>query len=697
MKQNTDTLNLVIGNTLTLVYVSVFFDITPQTIHLPLEYESDILFFALVIKNILLNLNPYYSPYLNAPFEGKLYDYPFVSILDYFLILPLSPITKNPFLAINCYIILSYILVFNFTYYACRRLNLDPFISLLLSFVYSIIPYHFIRALVHPFLAIYIAAPLTLLLCAHTSGYIKLKKFELIISIVFIAFSNLYYVFFSLISIIIFSLLSYIEEKRVYIIKNSFFFVVSIISLNLLNYLPTILFQLYEGYSLIISREAWDAELFGLKLTQMLLPPVESILGLNYIANYYNKTAPLITENRFAYIGILGTIGFLIPIFVSSSSAFFNRLTKLNLFLFLFSTIGGLSSLFSYAIIAHFRATNRIITFISLISFILLFTYLYTYLEKINLRRWLVKSLIFILTIFIILELTPKNIGKFRESREIKRFNADVEFSKRLGVLLKPKDKVYVLPFTHALEDKAKFAGGDYTTLRPYLHLGSYGIHLSNATMKGRKEYFWHKWLNELNLKDMVIVLHSLNFAGILVDHFEIFNYGTELKQELINMLGKLPICDSENRLCFYDLRGFKDENDYNIREKQLIDEARQRINLGIFFGRGFYDEEKNDKDMWIWASKRGEIYLINNYPHEKKVKANLLIEPFKGRKIKVILDGKTLTNENSQHVFLEEELIVKPGITKIVITTSSDEVAGGGDLRRLGFRVLNPKFEILD
>ena len=118
-------------------------------------------------------------------------------------------------------------------------------------------------------------------------------------------------------------------------------------------------------------RTVTDAELYGMKITQMLLPVTNHRLSrLAAIKHEYNQRTIILNENDSATLGIVGSMGFLGLVgwlFLwrrGTSLSLVDGLSLLNLSAVLLATMGGFGALASLLGMAWVRGYNRISVFI---------------------------------------------------------------------------------------------------------------------------------------------------------------------------------------------------------------------------------------------------------------------------------------------------------------------------------------------
>ena len=116
-----------------------------------------------------------------------------------------------------------------------------------------------------------------------------------------------------------------------------------------LNLLPNIVYASSHGLNPISRRAPQEAEVYGGRITQLLLPVSNHRMpALAKWKATYNAAAPLVNENNTASLGVIGSIGFvslLAGFYRKRLSRLFESVSIINLTAFLMFTMGGAGAL----------------------------------------------------------------------------------------------------------------------------------------------------------------------------------------------------------------------------------------------------------------------------------------------------------------------------------------------------------------
>lgn len=133
---------------------------------------------------------------------------------------------------------------------------------------------------------------------------------------------------------------------------------------GLINLSPTIIYKIQHGSnSEVGKRSPVGAELYGLKITHLMMPADNHRINkLAIMKNLYNTKTPLNNENKFATLGLVGSIGFLVLIgfLFSRNEGILKKVSFLNAAALLLASIGGFGSIFALTIMDEIRGYNRI-------------------------------------------------------------------------------------------------------------------------------------------------------------------------------------------------------------------------------------------------------------------------------------------------------------------------------------------------
>ncbi|WIH87387.1 hypothetical protein [Brachyspira pilosicoli] len=512
--------------------------------------------------------------------------YPFSSYFGTFL----------PFIFINTEVLLmkiislfgfnSFIDIFNIAYiliypisaiisfYVMRNLKISIFVSIIGALSFAFLPFIFQR-IPHYYLAAIYFIPLTILLCIwlyEDDNIFKLNKtffknkknvFSILFIILIANNGSSYYQFLSCFFICIVALCKFLNYKKLNKIYSSIIALILLIFFYGINYLPLLIYKKNNFINVDIPRNFVGSEIYSTKISHLLL-------NTKLFPQYYSQ-AMLVNENRTAYLGIIGVIGFLILIiylFINSNKydSRISLLSKLNIGALLFTTMGGFSSLFSFFITPMLRSYNRIsvyIAFISILAFCLI-------IDKYFIKRNLIFYISFIILLFFSLYDQIPNID-FNNKEKSKSFIMDKDFIENIEMSIPEGSAVYQYP-THFMIDAYAPVNGitHYEELTGYLF--SYKLKWSAKGDYGREENKWYDEVSKLDPLDFLNEISYAGFNGLYIDKrlFEDQDYINNFQREVEAILNIKPIIHDNDNIFFYSLVDFKN-NSLDKNYKPLI------------------------------------------------------------------------------------------------------------------------------
>jgi phosphoglycerol transferase len=548
-------------------------------LRIPFAYYGDALFSGMIIKGIIDNGGYLRNPFVGMPTGAMMYDFTGSDSFHMLVVKIISLFTSDWALVMNIFFLLGSPLTTLCSLYVFRKFGFSYISSIAGSLLYTFLPYHFFRNVGHLFLAAYYIIPLmTMVILWVASGEILFSIRDLksnilngkLISSIFIclitASSGVYYAFFACIFLLIAGVRSFSCKKNIGPLFLSLFLIFIIFIAALSNLSPSIIYQYRNGKNIVFAkRPPQESENVGLKVTQLLLPvDGHRIALLAKSKETYNKTAPLINENRFSSLGIMGSVGFLILILalIFRNATFLKNeiienLSFLNIMGVLYATIGGFGSLFSYMILSQFRSLNRIsiyLAFFSLFTFVIILDKLHKKFATLRKASILYAGVIGAIIIFGILDQTTKYFVFPYDSIK-KEYKNDGNFVKKIEALLPANSMIFQLPNMLFPETPPVHHVDGYQHLRGYLH--SKTLRWSYGAMRGRDGDLWQMWVTSKPLNDFVEIISLAGFNGIYIDRYGYPDRGADLEKKLTILLNINPIVSDNNRLLFFDMRDF--------------------------------------------------------------------------------------------------------------------------------------------
>ena len=273
--------------------------------------------------------------------------------------------------------------------YSLRRLKFAAPVSVMIAVVYSCLPYFFMRYSSHTYLAYYFAAPLaiTIAIELYREEFVfdfkkETRKQSIINAIILfvIGTTGVYYAVFSCLYFLMVAMLRGMEDLKF----KSTLLSIKAIGVTFAGFfvgvLPAAIYWMTHGLPYMFKMRTgflWGGEVYGLKLTELILPNVHSRIGkFHTLRNNYDSVFGY-SESMTASLGLLFTIGLaiaLIYIFRIAKSDKKDILRPVSLLIvasILIATRGGIGT-FLAIIFPFVRAYNRISVFIAFLCAIAL-------------------------------------------------------------------------------------------------------------------------------------------------------------------------------------------------------------------------------------------------------------------------------------------------------------------------------------
>lgn len=616
------------------VYINAGYNLPGQMI-----FSGDSLLTQTLIKSIQENglLGVIYNPRLGAPENSLLADVPFLDWLMVIQVNFLMLFVKDSAAIMVIFLELTYVTTSVTMFFLLRRLHCNHEISFVFSILFSFSTYHTYRALGHVTLSNYFMVPLAVFLALYIAS--NGTKYEIMMPFkgsremsclalgtsVFLGFTNIYYVAFALIIIVIalvYRLFKTMDLKRTIVYLK--YPIITLICV-LISLLPKVIYSIVYGKNTVAGvRVPAEAEIYGLKIIQLILPSTFSRLGnLSGITEEYINNNPYISENLMASLGLIAAVGFL------SLGAYFclTFIWKKENFIYdfsalcvlgcvLFATVGGFGALFNLLVIPVIRSYNRISIFI--ICFCLLF--LAVVINRLCVRPFLKKCLLglmLIIAAFDQIMVYPETYwdGAANTAKLYSDFYKQVENNLDKGSM------VYQLPFIEFPETVSLENMSCYDQLSAYVLTDN--LKWSHGGVKGRNEQAKQLYYDKgIGVKFLFGIMKS-GFSGVCLDSQ---GYTLEDWKNVMGFYTKVmklsPIVSKDDRLFFFDIRGCDITKglDFN-REMEISNISKVVVNILDYYGinSGILKEVDNaiyyrtgEAAHLIYSNMRNSIFELN-------------------------------------------------------------------------------------
>jgi phosphoglycerol transferase len=543
-------------------------------ISIPLTYGSDALLTQAWIKGLIETGSYLTNPSLGAPGITQFYDYPSADGISFLVLRVFGLFGMSSVTAINLYYLVGYAAVSVATAFVLRRLHVSRLSSLGVAVLFALLPFHYMSGENHLFLSIYWIIPLLLLVLvwldtpnpplvaqiAERRFPFALRNRRSIAAFVICCAagaSGVYYMFFGCFFIAVVGLRAAVRDRSYRVALAAAALILASGLVFAAQMVPSVVSWAHDGKNPVASvRNPFEAETYGLRITQMLLPienhrvPSMAAMRARYIAASPGGN----TEANLAALGIVGSLGFLLSISAvllgwprsrrgSEGPPETDQPVSLRLLGFLtvsgllLGTVAGFGAVFAAAVTPQIRGYNRISVFIALFALVTLGVLADRFLGLRKRAAWHVAGPVVVVLVVIVgvLDQTPASLdGGVKYAAAL--YAADAGFGEQVQSELPSAASVFQLPYLPFPESPPLYGMADYQPFRGYLH--TTGLHWSYGAMKGRPDAAWQEATAALPAPAMVQQLRAAGFTAIWVQLNGYDDGGAAIRVALDKLLG---------------------------------------------------------------------------------------------------------------------------------------------------------------
>jgi hypothetical protein len=692
------------------------------------EYGGDALFHGTVIKGIIDNGWYLQNNLTGMPGGSEMFYFPMADNLHFLLIKLFSFFTSDYALIFNFYFLLTFPLTTISSLYVFRHFKISYLIALLGSLLYTFLPYHFFRNQHHLPLAGYYIVPLMVmvvlwalsgrLLTNHdesNKGGLRLnllsKRFiaSVVICLLTASGGHGYYAFFACFFLLIAGVPAAFFRKSARHLIISLLLVAVVFGGLVINLLPNMIYIRSHGKSTTVERGTGEAESYGLKITQLLLPiDGHRIAALAQLKEKYNSAAPLVNENRNATLGVVGSVGFLVLLgwllfwkpaagqmpADDEPSTLLSHLSLLNISGVLLATIGGFASLFALLISPQLRCYNRVSIYLGFFSLFAVMLLLENLRRRTNFgRRPIIfqASLGLILLLGILDQTGPGVYFVPHYAAFISESASDADFVKRIEATVPPGVMIFQLPYVPFPENPPVNQMQDYEHFRPYLH--SKNLRWSYGAIKERKTATWQMATANLPADQFLEAISLAGFSGVYVDRKGYTDYGADLETKLRSLLTIEPLISTNKQMSFFDLGAYNSK--LAAKYGGALPSQRQLAlsPLTPEWTTGCSTLEGEAELNWRWCSSAGELVINNPLDQERRVRLEMGLATGYEEPANLTLSGDLISEQvkiNMNPAAYSKMLTLPPGRHVIRFACDAKLLYAPTDGRSLVFKVMN-------
>lgn len=714
----------LLATVICLLALTSVMELWRANLRIPFTYTGDSLVYSTFIKGIVDNGWYFHNELVGAPTGLHMYDFPLPDNFHFLLLKFLSLFTSDHGLILNLFFLLTFPLTTLSSLYVFRHFGISYLPSLLGSLLYAFVPYHFFRGEGHLFYSAYYMVPLMVLVILWVySGRLQLIKrsdgkthfgfrswravSSLLVAVV-IASSGAYYSFFGCYLLLVIGVIAFIQKRGISPFLTAVILVGVISLTTVINLSPHIVYLREHGNPQSMVRRADEAERFGLKIAQMLLPMSgHRVSRLAQLKQDYSH-APLTNENNNATLGLVGTIGFLLLVGVllgwrprsatEDPDDLVPTLSKLNLATLLLATIGGFGSLFALLISPHIRSYNRLSIYVAFFCLFAVVLVLDGFARRqVRSRKGRIIFGVALVGVLILGILDQTSKFFIPDYRGLKAEWVDQhDFVTKAEQTVPANSTIFQLPYVPFPESPPLHDMLDYDHLKAYLQ--SKSLRWSYGAIRGREGDEWQRSVASLPVPAFLETLSFAGFNGVYVDRHGYEDKGAALESELATALGTTPVTSNSGRFAFFPMLQFNQQLLQKYTEEEWLAKKESVFPSVMFYWRGgFSDLERNGEENWRWCSANGELDIYNRSEQERKVVLEMSFSTGYEEPSDLTIRGALHSDQlkiNSQGRPYTMTLTVPPGHNVIEFVSNAQAVKTVNDPRVLMFRVNNFRFK---
>lgn len=717
------------ASTLSLLLAAIVLQLWDASLHIPFLFGGDSTASLVDIKAVVRDGWLGINDQLGAPYGQVRYDHAgvFGEATQLMIIRLLAIPMSDPAAILNVYFLLGYPLITVSAYAVLRMLGIDRPVAAAAAVIFAMLPYRILRGPTHLMLSAYYAVPLGCLLILGLLGRFDLfrrragatgwrtwlsGRTALTVGLaLFVGLSDAYYALFTVVIAGAVGLLAAVARSDWRRLVATAVVAGTVIAGMLVAQAPVLIYNLgHEANDAVAERVPWESELYGLRITSLVLPlPDHRLQGLADLSNRYYDQTQLNGEGSSAALGLLMTLGLIGALAVFSSSGVGRRIVTARgrlardagaaaLLTILIGTVSGVSALIAYLGDSPIRGWNRISVFIGFFALVALAAALSG-----ARQRWFGQGrmlgvglgILLALTCFAAWDQTPAK-SAFPYEAVKAGWQNDARFGAAVTQALPAGSKILQLPYVPYPEFPPRGRMVDYDHFKGYLHADT--MQWSYGAMKGRYPDDWGAFTEGVPTEELVDAAAASGFRAIYVDRWGYDDDGAQIVAELEQAIGSPPVVTSgDGRLVLFDLQPVIDEVNAEATPAERED-AREALlePVTTTWGDGFTEPEGPPGSSWRWGAATGTLTITNPTDEERDIRLSFRVATPGGSAERVTVtteDGRTRTirtRADATPVPFSMALAAPPGTSVVrFATTAPDE---GEDPRDLRMQLFGPR-----
>lgn len=674
----------------------------------PLTYRGDALPVAAHFKTVFEEGWYESQPRLGAPAGQVYHDFPTADNLNLVFAKIIRIFTDNWAIGMNVYFLLGFLAIAAAAVWFLRRCGVSPWMSIALSTVYAIAPYHFIRGQSHLWLASYYAVPLAMgllvmvlrgdRLWALSSKYTGFRRWlfspaaTTVLIVAILGTSSSYYSVFFLILLATAGLFCLIRDRSWKRFWGAAVAGGATVVVMVINMIPDSIYSWINGQNPMgLERSAGEAEFFALKLSQLLLPwPGHRISTLANLRQQYD--AAYVSLGEQPALGIIGALGLVIAMLTVAYLAFARSrrvennalpasldlvagLSGLVFVAFIFSTLGGLSTIIS-VFTSSIRGWNRMSIVIAILCLAILglvIDALIARTKRVAWRKPIAIAAAAALLVVGFIDQTPGDADR-EYAGNAQAFHDDATYFAAVQDAVPVNGMVLVLPQIPFPESNAATGLLASDQLIPYLHTST--VRWSVGGIKGRPHSDWAGELEQYGLENVAALGAATGFSGILIDRAAAVDRGEALETAVAESTGTQPLVSPNDRFAFYSLATVADGLHEDHDDEWFVNATDIITNPVIAYrAPGFHASGEDGPGVLITNDATAPFLLVNDRDYDRRVVLELTVRREDGAASLVLPDGTVVNGrQTADGIVFSTSLLVTPGSHLIPVTVTTPD-----------------------
>lgn len=658
------------------------------SLNAPLIYESNLVMFndtlliLPMVQSMLEGGTHWVCDRLGFPGRQELYDFPVVDHFHFMIAWFIGRLTGSTVLTFNLYYLLGYALAALTMLAVLREFRVSFPAAVVAALLFACSPYHQFRGQNHFFLSAYYVIPfpcmVMLWICTGRLPFFTNQTFRIrdrtTIVAAFIMLvtsaSGAYYAFFACGLFVAAGFYGWLANRNWRAMASAGGMIALITFGGFVNHLPTFLHHWEFGrHTRPVERMPEEAELYGLKISQLLFPiddhRLRPLAEFKSIYNSFFRPVQAYTERYgLGLITALGFVGLMIRLLLPlPRKEPFSSLAALTGFAVAIGVVGGMGAIFNQIVTPSVRCYNRIAIYIAFFSLFAVAVAGDQWLQRL---RMIWQILIgFCVLAFGLWDATPNEWGTDDRAEAIqnnqRRWFEDADYFRQIEETMSPGAAIFQLPFVAFPESAPTQGLAAYEHARGYLHTRT--LRWSFGCMKGRETDDWQRSVSILAPNAVARMLDRICLAGFEGLFFDkrgyTSNHAALLEAQLMQAIaGAKPIRHPDGQQVFFDLRRHRD--DIRAGRDWAAEQRRELQRPVILWLDGFVTfREPGHEWRERWCGPRGLAIFVNPTNETQTITSTFRLHT-------ELRDASKLTVEGGE--LWSEELIIdrnSPSITR--------------------------------